>query len=47
MLFRSRARRLATARVEMAAAGEFDHVVVNDTVSRATDELEGLMGLSD
>ena len=41
-----RARRLATARVELAAAGEFDHVIVNDTVSRATDELEGLMGLS-
>ena len=41
-----RARRLATARVELGAAGEFDHVIVNDTVSRATDELEGLMGLS-
>ena len=41
-----RARRLATARVELRAAGEFDHVIVNDTVSRATDELEGLMGLS-
>ena len=42
----ARARRLATARVELGAAGEFDHVIVNDTVSRATDELEGLMGLS-
>ena len=41
-----RARRLATARVELGAAGEFDHVIVNDTVSRATNELEGLMGLS-
>ena len=39
-------RRLATARTELDAAGEFDHVIVNDTVSRATDELEGLMGLS-
>ena len=41
-----RQRRLATARTEMDAQGEFDHVIVNDTVSRATDELEGLMGLS-
>lgn len=40
-----RERRLATARVEMAAADEFDHVVVNDDVHRATDELIGLMGL--
>ena len=41
-----RERRLTTARTELDAAGEFDHVIVNDTVSRATDELEGLMGLS-
>lgn len=40
-----RARRLETARVEMAAADEFDHVIVNDDVHRATDELIGLMGL--
>lgn len=40
-----RERRLETARTEMAAAAEFDHVVVNDTVSRATDELEELLGL--
>lgn len=40
-----RARRLATAEVEMAAASEFDHVVVNDEVRRATDELVSLMGL--
>lgn len=40
-----RERRLATARVEMAAADEFDHVVVNDDVHRATDELIELMGL--
>jgi len=40
-----RARRLATAEVEMAAEPEFDHVVVNDDVRRATDELVALMGL--
>lgn len=40
-----RERRLATARVEMAAMDEFDHVVVNDDVHRATDELVALMGL--
>ena len=40
-----RARRLATAEVEMAAAPEFDHVIVNDDVQRATDELVSLMGL--
>ncbi|SFF03175.1 guanylate kinase [Flavimobilis marinus] len=41
-----RERRLATARVEMAAAPEFDHVIVNDDVRRATDELVSVMGLS-
>lgn len=40
-----RARRLATAEVEMAAAPEFDHVIVNDQVQRATDELITVMGL--
>ncbi len=40
-----RARRLATARVELAAEPEFDHVVINDDVARATDELVTLMGL--
>lgn len=40
-----RARRLRTAEVEMAAEPEFDHVVVNDDVRRATDELVALMGL--
>lgn len=40
-----RARRLRTARVELAAESEFDHVIVNDDVRRATDELVGLMGL--
>ncbi|MCL2464976.1 MAG: guanylate kinase, partial [Micrococcales bacterium] len=41
-----RERRLATARVEMAAACEFDLVVVNDEVHRATDELVAAMGLT-
>lgn len=36
-------RRLATARVELAAEGEFDVVVINDDVDRATDELASLM----
>lgn len=40
-----RERRLATARVELAAEAEFDHVVVNDEVTRATDELARLMGV--
>lgn len=39
------ARRLATARIEMDAADEFDRTVVNDTVARATDELERILGL--
>lgn len=39
-------RRLVTARAEMDAAKEFDHIIVNDTVVRATDELERLLGLS-
>ena len=38
-------RRLATARTELEAANEFDHVVINDTVASATAELERLMGL--
>ncbi|WP_026427460.1 guanylate kinase [Actinomyces slackii] len=42
---REQERRLATARVEMEAAGEFDHTVINDSVARATDEIESLMGL--
>ncbi len=40
-----RERRLATARLELAAVDEFDHVVVNDDVARATDEVLSLMGL--
>lgn len=40
-----RERRLATARVELAAESEFDHVIVNDDVHRATDELVRVMGV--
>jgi guanylate kinase len=40
-----RERRLATAHVELAAEPEFDHVVINDDVHRATDELISFMGL--
>jgi guanylate kinase len=40
-----RERRLATAKVELAAESEFDHVIVNDDVRRATDELMTVMGL--
>ena len=39
-----RQRRLATARVELAAEPEFDHVVINDDVHRAADELAALIG---
>lgn len=38
-----RERRLATARVELAAESEFDHVIINDDVHRATDELARLI----
>ena len=38
-----RERRLATARVELAAASEFDHVIINDDVQRAADELMSVM----
>jgi guanylate kinase len=40
-----RARRLETARVELAAESEFDVTIVNDEVRRATDELVSFMGL--
>lgn len=40
-----RERRLATARVELEAEAEFDHVIINDDVHRATDELITTMGL--
>ncbi len=39
-----RAVRLDTARVELAAAEEFDVVLVNDDVRRAAEELVSLMG---
>jgi guanylate kinase len=38
-----RARRLETARDELAAASEFDLIVVNDELERAVDELEGIV----
>ncbi len=41
-----RERRLATARVELAAESEFDVTIVNDDVHRATDELVQCMGLT-
>lgn len=42
-----RERRLATARIELAAEGEFDVTVVNDTVDRASAQLAALMGVGD
>jgi guanylate kinase len=39
------ARRLRTAEDEMAAASEFDHVVVNDDLGSAVAELVELLGL--
>ncbi|NKX93341.1 guanylate kinase [Sanguibacter hominis ATCC BAA-789] len=41
-----RERRLATARIELAAESEFDHVIINDDVHRATDELVSVIGLT-
>jgi guanylate kinase len=38
-------RRLQTAEVELAASGEFDHVVVNDDLGQAVAELVELLGL--
>lgn len=40
-----RARRLETAKVELAAESEFDVTIVNDEVDRAADELAGLLGV--
>ncbi|GAA0345625.1 guanylate kinase [Micropruina glycogenica] len=40
-----RERRLRTAQVELAAADEFDHLVVNDDLGRAVDDLVSLLGL--
>ncbi|AZS36752.1 Guanylate kinase [Microbacterium lemovicicum] len=39
-----RARRLRTAKVELAAQGEFDYRVVNDDVARAASEVVSLAG---
>jgi guanylate kinase len=38
-----RERRLSTARAELAARSEFDEVIVNDDVRRASEELVSLM----
>ena len=40
-----RERRLESARWELAAMAEFDHVVVNGEVGQAVSELVGLVGL--
>jgi guanylate kinase len=37
------ALRLAASRVELEAVGEFDHLIVNDDLARAAEELEGLV----
>ena len=41
-----RTRRLATARMELAAAPEFDHVVVNADLGETVETLVSLLGLS-
>jgi guanylate kinase len=38
-------RRLATARTELAAVSEFDHVVVNGEIGQAVGDLVALLGL--
>ena len=38
-----RTRRLATARMEMAAADEFEHVIVNDDLDTAVDAVHALL----
>ena len=40
-----RARRLESAKAEMAAMAEFDHVVVNGELGKAVDDLVALIGL--
>ena len=37
------AARLATSRVELEARDEFDHVIVNDDVATAADQLEAVI----
>lgn len=39
------ARRLQTAEVEVAAASEFDHTIVNDDLGTAVEQLVELLGL--
>jgi guanylate kinase len=39
-------QRLEAARVEMAAASEFDRVIVNDDLNQAVDELVNFLGLA-
>lgn len=41
-----RRRRLETAKVELAAASEFDAIVINDDVERAAREIAELMGFT-
>ncbi|MDO4259548.1 MAG: guanylate kinase [Actinomycetaceae bacterium] len=38
-------RRLATAKQELAAKGEFDHIVTNDDIDSTASQLAQLMGL--
>lgn len=40
-------RRLAVAEQELAAQDEFEHVVINDELDRAVDQLDALIALSD
>ena len=40
-----REQRLATARAELAASAEFDHVVVNREVGQAVEDLVALVRL--
>lgn len=40
------ARRLETAKKELAAESEFDHTIVNDEVERAAAELVRIMGIN-
>jgi guanylate kinase len=37
--------RLETAKIEMQAESEFDHVVINDKLEDAVSKVEHLMGL--
>src|SRR5690625_4849797 len=41
----ARERRLAPARVQLAAEAEFDVTIVNDRAERATDDLAALLGV--